>query len=238
VRLQHGDLDTALVYAVGKSTMGDLLDVLALQLDPYVLTPLWPDPIALAALQARAYLDSTGKTEDDLADVARRCGRNVADGPYLASPLRKHDCPPITDGAAAVVLAVGDRARELCERPAWIAGIDHRIEQHQLGARDLTRSASTKVAAEKAGASGVEVAELHAPFTHQELILRDAIGLDGADVNPSGGALRANPLMVAGLERIGEAASRVIDGTASKSLGHATSGPCLQQNLVCVMEAR
>ena len=45
-------------------------------------------------------------------------------------------------------------------------------------------------------------------------------------------------LMVAGLDRIGEAASRVIDGSASKVLGHATSGPCLQQNLVCVMEAR
>ncbi len=239
VRLQHGDLDTALVYAVGKSTMGDLLDVLALQLDPYVLTPLWPDPVSLAALQARAYLEKTGKTEDDLAAVAESRGRRVdrASG-YIASPLRRHDCPPITDGAAAVVLAVGDRARELCERPAWICGIDHRIEQHQLGARDLTRSESAKVAADKAGASGVDVAELHAPFTHQELILRDAIGLNGATINPSGGALKANPLMVAGLERIGEAASRVLDGSAAKVLGHATSGPCLQQNLVCVMESR
>ena len=44
-----------------------------------------------------------------------------------------HDCPPITDGGAAIVLAAGDRARELCERPAWIRGIDHRIEPHGLG---------------------------------------------------------------------------------------------------------
>jgi acetyl-CoA acetyltransferase len=239
VRLQHGDLDTALVYAVGKSSMGDLLDVLTLQLDPYVLTPLWPDPIALAALQARAYLEKTGKSEDDLAEVAARYGRDVdASADHIASPLRPHDCAPITDGAAAVVLAVGDRARELCDRPAWISGIDHRIEQHSLGARDLTRSPSAKLAADKAGAYGVDVAELHAPFTHQELILRDAIALDGATVNPSGGALNANPLMVAGLERIGEAAVRVMRGEADKALGHATSGPCLQQNLVCVMEGR
>jgi len=241
VRLQHGDLDTALVYAVGKSSMGDLLDVLSLQLDPYVVTPLWPDPVSLAALQARAYLESSGKTEDDLAAVAARAGRKIdTNSDYIASPLRRHDCPPITDGAAAIVLAVGDRARELCERPAWISGVDHRIEQHALGARDLTRSASTKLAAEKAGASSgpIDVAELHAPFTHQELILRDAIGLDGAEVNPSGGALKANPLMVAGLERIGEAAQRVIDGNAKRALAHATSGPCLQQNLVCVMEGR
>jgi len=240
VRLQHGDLDTALVYAVGKSTMGDLLDVLCLQLDPYVMTPLWPDPISLAALQARAYLESSGKSEDDLAAVAARCGRNVSmDSEYIASPLRRHDCAPITDGAAAIVLAVGDRAREICDRPAWISGIDHRIEQHALGARDLTRSPSAKLAAENAGSSGsIDVAELHAPFTCQELILRDAIALDGAEVNPSGGALKANPLMVAGLERIGEAAQRVIDGNAHRALAHATSGPCLQQNLVCVMEAR
>jgi acetyl-CoA acetyltransferase len=239
VRLQHGDLDTALVYAVGKSSMGDLLDVLCLQLDPYVLTPLWPDPISLAALQARAYLEKTGKTEDDLAAVASRYGRKVdTASDYIASPLRRHDCPPITDGAAALVLAVGDKARELCERPAWISGIDHRIEQHSLGARDLASSPSTKLAASKVGATNIDVAELHAPFTHQELILRDAIELNGAEVNPSGGALKANPLMVAGLERIGEAASRVIDGSAARALAHATSGPCLQQNLVCVMEAR
>ena len=240
VRLQHGDLDTALVYAVGKSSMGDLLDVLCLQLDPYVVTPLWPDPISLAALQARAYLERTGRTEEDLAEVAARVRPVDLDGPYIASPLRRHDCPPITDGAAAIVLAVGDRARELCDRPAWISGIDHRIEQHSLGARDITRSPSTKLAAEKSGASqgGIDVAELHAPFTHQELILRDALALDGAAINPSGGALKANPVMVAGLERIGEAAARVISGEASRALAHATSGPCLQQNLVCVMESR
>ncbi len=84
----------------------------------------------------------------------------------------------------------------------------------------------------------MEVAELHAPFAHQELILRQALGLgDGVAVNPSGGALAANGLMVAGLVRIGEAASRIMDGTAATALAHATSGPCLQQNLVCALAA-
>ena len=54
VRLQHGDIDTALVYAFGKSSLGDLPDVLVLQLDPYYVAPLWPDAVSLAALQARA----------------------------------------------------------------------------------------------------------------------------------------------------------------------------------------
>jgi acetyl-CoA acetyltransferase len=240
VRLQHGDLDSALVYAVGKSSMGDLKDVLCMQLDPYVLAPLWPDPISLAALQARAYLEKTGKTEADLAEVAARNGKADLDAPYIVSPLRRHDCPPIADGAAAVVLAAGDLAEKVCSRPAWIRGIDHRIEQHSLGARDLTTSPSTALAAQKAnvGAAKVDVAELHAPFTHQELILREALALNGETrINPSGGALAGNPVMVAGLERFVAAAQSIHRKEADRAVAHATSGPCLQQNLVAVLEA-
>jgi hypothetical protein len=39
----------------------------------------------------------------------------------------------------------------------------------------------------------------------------------------------------AGGIRIGEAARRIWSGEADKVLGHATSGPALQQNLMCVM---
>jgi acetyl-CoA acetyltransferase len=255
VRLQHGDVDSALVYSFGKSSLGPLRDILVLQLDPYYVAPLWPDSISVAALQARAWLES-GHDESEMAEVAVRSRRDAkanpmaqlsGDGdpgallkePYLVSPLRRHDCPPLSDGAAAVILAAGDLARELCERPAWISGVDHRIEAHGLGVRDLTTSASTALAGRNAGAADVEVAELHAPFTHQEPILREALGLGPqVTVNPSGGALAANAMMVAGLTRIGEAARRVMDGSATRALGHATSGPCLQQNLVCVMEAR
>ena len=52
------------------------------------------------------------------------------------------------------------------------------------------------------------------------------------------GALAANPMFSAGAIRIGEAAKRIWDGSADKVLGHASSGPALQQNLVCVMEGR
>jgi hypothetical protein len=45
-------------------------------------------------------------------------------------------------------------------------------------------------------------------------------------------------MFAAGLARIGYAAQAVIDGRAGRALGHATNGPALQQNLVCVMEAR
>jgi acetyl-CoA acetyltransferase len=256
VKIQTGEADSALVYAFGKSSLGDIAEVLTLQLDPYCVAPLWPDAVSLAALQARAFLEASGKTERDLAAVAARSRRDARSNPmaqlagewsvekilaepYLVAPLRRHDCPPISDGAAAIVLAADDVARRACRRPAWIRGIDHRIEPHALGLRDLARSRSTAEAAERAGVGRgpVDVAELHAPFTHQELILRDALRLDdGVAVNPSGGALAANPVMVAGIIRLGEAARRVMEGDARRAVAHATSGPCLQQNLVCVLE--
>ncbi|MEV0095811.1 thiolase domain-containing protein [Streptomyces sp. NPDC050738] len=251
VKILTGEADTALVYSYGKSSPGSVRDVLTRQLDPYYLAPLWPDSVSLAALQAQALIDAGDTDEPALAGIAARSRGAASDNPhaqvtgarsqgdYLVQPLRTGDCPPIGDGAAAVILAAGDRARELCERPAWIRGMDHRIEAHSLGVRDLTDSPSTRLAAERAGAFDrpVDTAELHAPFTSQEVVLRKALKLDDTvTVNPSGGALAANPVMAAGLIRIGEAAARIHNGTSSRALAHATSGPCLQQNLVAVLE--
>ncbi|MEY2568728.1 MAG: hypothetical protein QOE35_3257 [Actinomycetota bacterium] len=239
VKLQLGEVDSALVYAFGKSSLGDQKRIPSLQLDPYCMQPLLPDPAALAALQARAWMERTGAGEKDLAAVAgRQTGRDTDSllaEPYVVSPLRAHDCGPTGDAAAVMIIAAEDKARSLVERPAWITGIDHRIEPHALGLRDLTVSASTRIAAEKAGVGDgpVDVAELHAPFSHQELILRDALGLDGGV--EIGGVLNENPMMVAGLQRIGAAAQAIIDGRSQRTVGHATSGPCLQQNLVCVL---
>ncbi len=247
VALQHGDFDVALVYAFGRSTQGSLHEVLGAQLDPYTVAPLGVGALELAALQARAMLDAGRCTERDMAAVvARARGGDGTAGvdallaaPYVASPLRAHDCAPPADAVAAAVLVAGDRARACAARPAWIRGIDHRIEPHALGARDLTRSASVELAASRAGVGrgAVDVAEIDAPFSHQAILVRTALGLGPSTaVNPSGGALVAWPYIVSGLLRIGEASRRIHDGRAGRAVAHATSGPCLQQNLVCVLE--
>jgi acetyl-CoA acetyltransferase len=257
VKIQTGEVDTALVYGFGKSSAGKLRRVMTLQLDPYTVAPLWPDSVSIAGLQARAGLESGRWSEREMAEVAARSRADAKANPlaqlkgdyevddllaepYLADPLRKHDCAPITDGAAAIVLAAGDRARELCDRPAWITGIAHRVDSAHIGSRDLTVSPSTVGAAADAGFAGpVDVAELHAPFTHQEILLRKELGLNGQTrINPSGGVLCGNPMFAAGLIRIGAAAGQVIDGHADRALAHATSGPALQHNLVCLMEGR
>ncbi|MCA2209389.1 thiolase domain-containing protein [Nocardia sp. JW2] len=240
VKLLSGQAQTALVYGFGKSSAGTLRQVLSRQLDPYLVGPLWPDSVSVAGLQARAGLDAGRWTEQDMAAVAGGDIESLLAAPYVADPLRAHDIAPITDGAAAIVLAVGDRARELCERPAWITGMAHNIDPQGFGVRDLTRSPSTTraAAAVTRGNTDFDVAELHAPFSHQQLILAEAIGLSpDTTINPSGGALAANPMFAAGLERIGNAATAIMSGTANRTLAHATSGPALQQNLVAVLES-
>src|SRR5262245_34562685 len=114
VKLQTGEVDTALVYGFGKSSAGDLRRVLALQLDPYLVAPLWPDSLAIAGLQARLGLESGLWSERDMAEVAvrSRASGSVAEllaRPYVADPLRADDCAAVNDGAAAVVLAAGGR---------------------------------------------------------------------------------------------------------------------------------
>jgi acetyl-CoA acetyltransferase len=259
VRLQHGDVDVALVYSSGRADLSvSLRETLTLQLDPYYLVPLGADYVSLAALQAQALFARTGRTERDLAELVarrRRDARSNANAAvagdydvddllakdYLVAPLREHDVGPPIHGAAAMVLVVGDRARDLCERPAWIAGIDHRADAHYPGARDLSRSESAAIAGRRAGVDrgGVEVAELAAVCSPEEFVLADSLELgSGVTVNPSGGALAGNPMMVTGLARIGEAFRQISEQGRQRTLGHASSGPCLQQNLVCVLEAR
>src|SRR5580700_7202758 len=183
LKILTGDADIALAYGFGKSSAGELRRVLALQLDPYLVAPLWPDSVGIAALQARLGLDAGLWTEKDMAAVAAR-SRSAAVGnpaaqvseevavsellarPYVAEPLRAHDCAPVGDGAAAVIIASQARARELCARPAWITGFAHRIDSGSLGARDLLAVPSAADAARAAEVSGVDVAPVDVAELH------------------------------------------------------------------------
>ncbi|MBK7952177.1 MAG: lipid-transfer protein [Deltaproteobacteria bacterium] len=249
LRLQEGDIEIAVVTGSGRSSTGDPALIYPMEMDPFFLAPLGVDPLSFAALQARAVIEAGIADERKMAEVSVR-SRGLSKGAksvddllkrdYVREPLRRHDIPPITDGAAAMVLATGERARKLVKRPAYITGFDHRTECHNPSFRRLDDSPSTRIAAQAAGmADGpIEVAELQAAFSHEELLLRHALGL-GPDVkvNPSGGALKSNPIMASGLCRIGYAADHVFGG-GRRALGHSTSGPCLQQNLICIVEGR
>jgi acetyl-CoA acetyltransferase len=256
LRLQLGDIETAFVIGSGKSSPGIPRDVFPLQTDPYTLAPLGLDYISYAGLQANALVTAGKATERDFAEVVARSRRDALSNPYAqvakdvsvdellaapyySAPLRLHDVPPISDGAAAMIIARGNKARELTEHPVWITGLDHRIESHHPGLRDLTSSVSTKLAADKLGVTSapIDVAELMVNFSHEEIILREALGLQGhARVNLSGGPLAGHPVMATGLVRIIEVAQRIMNGEANRGLAHASSGPALQQNLLVLLE--
>ncbi|MBD2858401.1 thiolase domain-containing protein [Spongiibacter sp. KMU-158] len=258
LKIQTGQAESALLYGFGKSSPGELPIVLSQQLDPYYLAPLWVDSIAFAAMQARMMLEKGLITEADMAEVVARSRRNALANPHAQlkgefsveqllaepmyeSPLRKHDCCPVSDGACAMVICTVEKAKEWGKPYAVIKGIDHRIETHHIGSRDLTRSVSTELAAEAVGVGNgpVDIAELYAPFSHQEIILKKALGLNNDTVvNASGGVLAGNLMMASGLSRIGEVAMRLIKGEGKRGVAHATSGPALQQNLVTVLEAQ
>ncbi|MQA61277.1 MAG: lipid-transfer protein [Actinophytocola sp.] len=258
--LQLGQGDIALVYGIGRGSLPQDLDqVMPAQLDPYFLAPLRPHRDAVAGLQACAAIDAGLTSEQHMAEIVSRCLASATENPYaqtsgqvsvhdllaapyVSSPLRKHDVSPPGDAAAVVVLAAGDAARRLTARPAWVRAVDHRMDTHYPGMRDLTSSGSTRIAAGRAAdlagfaAADVEVAELHTEYSHQEPLLAMALGLNGAEINPSGGPLAGRPATATGLVRIGEAARQILDGRAGRTLAHATNGPALQHNLVCLLE--
>jgi len=256
LKIRMGHADSALIYGFGKSSPGELPIVLSQQLDPYYLAPQWVDTISLAAMQARLMLEKGLITERDMAEVVARSRCNAQGNPHaqlkgdvsadevlaqetFVSPLRRDDICPISDGASAMVICTVEKAKEWGKPYTVISGIDHIIETHNMGMRDLTDSVSTRKAAERAGMGNgkVDVAELYAPFSHQEIILTRALGLgEETKVNPSGGVLAGNLMMASGLSRIGEVFNRIVAGDAERGIAHATSGPCLQHNLVAVLE--
>ena len=96
-----------------------------------------------------------------------------------------------------VVIARGDKAQELCERPVWITGFAHYAEIHYPGLpRPRPRPSRSALAARPPASrtAPVEVAELQTAFTHEEPLVASALGLgDDVAINPSGGPLAGEP---------------------------------------------
>lgn len=251
MRIMSGHFDTALVVAnsLGGSQFRPYL-IMEYQLDPTFDRQVGLiNELSAAAFEARSYMQKFGLEEKHLDMIAARLLRNASKNPnalqakadaspedissseYLYEPLRKLHCYPPTDGACAVLLAVGEKAKSLCEKPIWITGMGNSLDTYRLGERELYKSASAKRAAEEAykragitdPASEIDVAEISAKFAHQEPIICEALGLfpegSGAEVAekglaeidgempvcPSGGGLGAYAFSTAGLIRVAEA---------------------------------
>jgi hypothetical protein len=245
--------DIGLVCSAGSEFLNGVVGTVMGAFDAF---PGWP-PRAHSHLEgdgAFAFHEAWIRMLASEADTALVCAwsrplalepRRVLDlqlDPYVVAPLapRPEDLAglqasspftalPVCAGAAAVVLAV--------DRPgAVVAGVEQRIDAHHLGARDLTRSASTAAAASALGLPGstVDLLEVHAPFSHQAELVVDAVGAEVTTVRHAD----ADPIMVTGLLRVVAAAEAVLGGAARRAVAHGTNGPCLQHNVLCLLEAR
>jgi 3-oxoadipyl-CoA thiolase len=110
----------------------------------------------------------------------------------------------INDGAAAVLLAEADRARELGLRPmariisTAVAGVDPAV----MGVGPVP---ATRKALERAGigVDDLDLIELNEAFASQSLVCIDELGLDPAKVNVNGGAIAlGHPLGMSGARLI------------------------------------
>ncbi len=204
LRLRSGTFETALVVAWGKGSEASLPLYTGLIFEPFYQRPLGLEAISAFALQARAYMDRFGVTEEQAAQVAVKNYDNACRNPFaqrkirigvhdvlsstmLASPIKSLDAPPVTDGACAIVMATEKRAQERCERPVWILGVGSATDTYHLGYRDLTELASLHVAAHQAyRIAGIDnplvhihVAEVSELFSFQELMIYEALGFCG-----------------------------------------------------------
>ncbi|MDY6765625.1 MAG: thiolase domain-containing protein [Halobacteria archaeon] len=149
---------------------------------------------SLYAMMAQAHMEEHGTTRAQLSEVAVKNHGNaqhneyaqypnpispkvVESTPYVAEPLRMFDCSPASDGAAAVVLASADKAKEYTDTPVYVEATKQASDTLTVhDRRDITTLDSTLYAAERAYETAgvtphdVDVAEVHDSYTIAEIL--------------------------------------------------------------------
>ncbi|RLG54125.1 MAG: thiolase domain-containing protein [Thermoproteota archaeon] len=156
---------------------------------------------AYYAMHATAHMAKYGTTEEDLALVAVKNHKYAAQNPLahfqkeitldealssfpVAWPLKLYDCCPISDGAAAAVLASEEKVRELgVQEPVWVAGIGSSCGTANLSKRPnyvglmaAVKAADLAYKQAKLGPEDIEVACVHDCFTIAEIMAYEDLG--------------------------------------------------------------
>lgn len=218
----------------------------------------------LYALIARLHMERYGTTRGQLAQVAVKNHYNGARNPsaqfrkeinkenvlnstLVADPLRLFDCSPITDGAAAVIMASKEKAKELVSDPIWVTGSGAGTDALALHDRkDICMMKSTKEAARQAykqtnkKPEDIDLAEVHDCFTINEIIALEDLGfcekgeggrfteeertaLDGElPINTSGGLKsKGHPVGATGIAQAVELVEQLRDNAGDRQIKNA-----------------
>ncbi len=222
-----GLFDVVAVEAHSKaSDIVNISSIYDLALDPIYTRPLSLNAAFVAGLEMNKYLHSRGATTVHCRKVIAKNRRNALsndiamnggdvdpekDGAkFISYPLSEQDVAPIADGAAVVVLAAEDAAKELRDDPVWIKGVGWASDSPSLETRDWSEATYAKLAAKKAYDLAkirkpdreIQLAEIDDTYSYKELQHIDAMGLCGdakahelleQGVFDSGGSLPVNP---------------------------------------------
>jgi acetyl-CoA C-acetyltransferase len=286
IDILSGHYDIVLIVSVIKESETSRGVIENCVFDHIYLQPLGFDYLTASALQAQRYMHKFGISPEQCALAAVKSRRNARNNPYaqepldidvsdvlrseiISDPIRVLDSKPsVSDGACAVILASEDKAKKITSKPVWVKGIGNCQDAHYLGDRDLADCDSLAAAAKRtykmAGVVNplreIDVAEISAEYSYQELLWYEGLGLCGKGeggklidsgvtqmsgslpVNPSGGVLAGNPIQVAGAARVaeavlqlrGEAGKRQVEN-AKTALAHGFYGPCGQSHCVIIL---
>ena len=201
LEVASGASEIVLAGGVEKMTDGaDVTDVLATAADQEYEVYHGITFPGLYALIARAHMQRYGTTREQLAAVAVKNHRNGAKNPnaqfrsevtleqvmkstMVADPLRLLDCSPVSDGAAAVIVASMDVAKKLGKNPIRVIASAQASDTIALHSRsDVTILGSVVNAAQKAykmagvKPSDINLVEVHDCFTIAEIVVSEDLG--------------------------------------------------------------
>ncbi len=204
ISIQSGDHEV--VMAAGAEKMTDVKGESAVAALMGAGDHEWESAIGLTfaglyALIARAHMKQFGTTREQIASVSVNNHKNgafnpLAQHPYtvtledvltstmIADPLRLLDCSPITDGAAALILASEETVKKLgIEKPIWVLGTGQASDTLALHDRKsftemLATKAAAKMAYEKTGLTPekIDIAEVHDCFSINEILAIEDLG--------------------------------------------------------------
>lgn len=191
----------------------------------------------------------------------------ILDSKMYCDPIRELMMSPISDGCGVLILASEKKAREITDNPVFIEGVgvchdDYIRDRNLMSMNSMQKAAQAayKMAGVTDPYNQLDVIEVSERFAHEELMFYESLGLcregkgkvfieEGITeicgempVNPSGGALGADPVCATGLIRVIEAAKQ-IRGEANgcqvpdvkRALAHGQFGICGQRNTVVIL---
>lgn len=157
--------------------------------------------------------------------------------PVVAEPLRRTDCSPVSDGAAAVVLQAapsgGVASAATATAPVRLTGFGHANDFLPAAKRDPLEFAGSVAAWQRAmamagvGLVDLDLAEVHDCFTIAELVLYEVMGLA-----PRGEGRRA--IEEGWVERDGRLPVNLSGGLKAK--GHPVGATGVSQHVLAAMQ--